>query len=140
MFDWLLPPWFKICRQCLISLDSRLVWLSEANYMHWSCLLIRTGLDPTPMDPQSVVCTHFAEQYLGSNMYVFVVCVCVCVWMSLTIAYDPNSTSTTILSGSLSYLSHSHRIYLDMCTHTDVCIYLYIYILTHICVCVHMNV
>jgi len=57
--------------------------------MDWAGLLRRTGLHPTPMDNQSVTCTHFAEQNQDSNMYVFVVCVCVCVWMDdLPWAYD----------------------------------------------------
>ena len=51
-----------------------------------------------------------------------------------------NLAQTTILSGSLSNLQHSHRIYLNMCTYTYVYTYLYICMFIHTSVFVYMGV
>jgi len=74
---------------------------------------------------------------IGAGMYLWYVYACVC-GCNLPWAYD-QELGTNILSGSLSNLQHSHRIYLDMCTYRDVCICLYIYVHTRICVCIRMN-
>ena len=113
MYKSHLPPWLKICRRCLISLDFRLVWLSEANYIHWSCLLIRTGLDLTPMDNQSVVCTHFAEQYLDSKIDY-------CVWSKLNI--NNHSVKESFVLVTFSSYMYRH-VYIHRCVYIPVYIY-----------------
>jgi len=111
---WLMVFWAAsatsakhLCSTCIKARNKCLMTL-----LLLSCCaaLTRFRQSILPLSLGEYLCTHFAEQYLDSNMYVFAARVCVCVWMWLTIAYDPNSTSTTILSGSPSYLSHSHRI------------------------------
>ena len=63
-------------------------WLSQDNWMDWACLLRRTGLHPTPMDNQSVTCTHFAEpNQIRTCMYLWYVRACAYV-CDLPWAYD----------------------------------------------------
>jgi len=54
-------------------------WISHDNWMDWACLLRRTWLHPTPMDNQSVSCTHFAEpNQIRTWMYLWYVYAYVC--------------------------------------------------------------
>ena len=54
-------------------------WLSQGNWMDWACLSRRTGLHPTPMDNQSVTCTHFAEpNQIRTCTYLWYIYACMC--------------------------------------------------------------
>ena len=83
--------------------------------MDWSCLLSRTGLDLNPMDNQSVVCTHFAEQYLASKIDY-------CVWSKPYI--NNHSVKESFLFVTFSSYIYRH-VYIHRCVYIPVYIYSY---------------
>ena len=65
------------------------------------------------------------------------VCVCGC---DLPQVYDHEFGTNYYSVRESCKFANSDRMYLDMCTYTDVCIYLYIYVYTRTCVCIRMNI
>ena len=84
----LLHPRFNFCSKCLNSLYSPLQyidcgWLSQDNWMDWACVSLRTkGLHPTPLDNQSVTCTHFAQPNQDWSMPIMYLWYVYAVWQS----------------------------------------------------------
>jgi len=81
-------------------------------------------------------------------------CMCVCVDVSFHGCMIRNSAQTSILSGSLSNLQHSHRMYMfrhvythicvclpiRICSYTHLCLYTYEYTGVHIYTCIEVCV